>query len=171
MYFQESKDELPSTTKKRRSRRPAVANTGPRRQTRAVTRAANDAKVGKRQSSRRPKTLIKIENDLDSEDDSNHRPDDEEEEDNAIAGDDVFQEPRQPRQGGSRFLQVVLVYSFSSKLTRICRCSRNRPQQPFRSLVSKRHEQSSFEHALDDVVLTLSPAEPELLPGLRNEGE
>lgn len=103
---QDSKDELPSTTKKRRSRRPAapVASTGPRRQTRAVTRAANSAKVVKRRSARQSQRLIKAEDELDSEDDSGHRLDDEEEEDNVVAGDDVFQEHRQVRQGGSRSL-------------------------------------------------------------------
>ncbi|KAG6362825.1 hypothetical protein INS49_007919 [Diaporthe citri] len=105
----DSKDELPSTTKKRRSRRPAVANPGPRRQTRAVTRAANTAKVGKRRSARQANKLIKVEDELDSEDDSSHRLDDEEGEDNVAAGDDVFQEHRQIRQdapgpaSGNRF--------------------------------------------------------------------
>ncbi|KAK7714152.1 hypothetical protein SLS64_004250 [Diaporthe eres] len=94
----DSKDELPSTTKKRRSRRPAVTNTGPRRQTRAVTRAANTAKVSKRRSARQAKKLIKVEDELDSEDDSSHHIDDEEAEDNVVAGDDVFQEHRQIRQ-------------------------------------------------------------------------
>lgn len=108
MAPQDSKDELPSTIKKRRSRRPAVptASTGPRRQTRASTRAANNAKVVKRRSARQAKRLIKVEDELDSEDDPSHRLDDEEEEDNAVTGDDVFQDHRQIRQGRSRYLPL-----------------------------------------------------------------
>ncbi|KAL1848870.1 hypothetical protein Daus18300_013482 [Diaporthe australafricana] len=96
----ESHDELPSTTKKRRGRRSVVASTGPRRQTRAVTRAASNARVGKRRSTRQTKKLIKVEDELDSEDESSHRvdDDDDEEEDNTVAGGDVFQDRRQISQ-------------------------------------------------------------------------
>lgn len=117
MTSQDSKEELPSTTKKRRSRQPAVptASAGPRRQTRAVTRAANNAKVAKRRSARQAKRLIKVEDELDSEDDPSHRLDDEEEQDNAVAGDDVFQEHRQIRQGGFRPLCIPLRIFLSLK--------------------------------------------------------
>ncbi|POS81058.1 hypothetical protein DHEL01_v200525 [Diaporthe helianthi] len=98
----DSRDELPSTTKKRRSRRPAVANAGSRRQTRAVTRAANTAKVGNRRSARQAKHNIKLEGGgLDSEDDSGHRLDDDDEEEEAVdgaTGSDVFLDHRQVRQ-------------------------------------------------------------------------
>jgi hypothetical protein len=106
---QDSKDELPSTTKKRRSRRPAVASTGPRRQTRAVTRAADNAKAGKRRSTRQAQSDIKLEGEIDSEDDSGHRLDDEEEDDNGAAGGDVFQDHRQVRQGGSTHFQMASI--------------------------------------------------------------
>lgn len=112
MDSQDSKDELPSTTKKRRSRRTAVASTGPRRQTRAVTRAASNAKVGKRRSTRQAKNPIKLEGAVDSEDDSGHRLDDEEEDDNGAAGSDVFQDHRQVRQGGSLRFQIALIQLF-----------------------------------------------------------
>lgn len=96
---QDSKDEVPSTTKKRRRRLPILASAGPRRQTRAVTRAANNVKVGKRRSARQAKNNIKLEEGLESEDDSSHRLDDEEEVVDGATASDVFQDHRQVRQG------------------------------------------------------------------------
>jgi hypothetical protein len=114
---QDSKDELPSTTKKRRSRRSVVGSTGPRRQTRAVTRAASNSKVGRRRSARHAKKNIKAEEDLDSEDDSRHRFDDLEEGDNGVSGSDVFQDPPQVRQGGYKNFQMVLIKLSWTELT------------------------------------------------------
>lgn len=102
--FQDSKDNVPSTGHKRRARRAAVMSPGPRRQTRASTRAAS-GKVGKRGAFGTKKSALKVEEGADSDDGTNtslrapSRGVLDADADDISMVDDVFQERRHHGQG------------------------------------------------------------------------
>ncbi|KUI57593.1 hypothetical protein VP1G_04868 [Cytospora mali] len=102
----DDKDGIPSTGKKRRGRRAAVNSPGPRRQTRASTRAVT-GKVGKRGTVGSKMRALKVDNGPGSDDDTNnplraHGGDHfEGDADDASLEDDVFQERRKARLGAA----------------------------------------------------------------------
>lgn len=177
--FQDGKDNLPSTGNKRRGRRAVISSPGPRRQTRASTRAAS-SKVGKRGSVVPKQVSLKIEEGLDSDDATSNSlrapsrcvfdGDADAEADTISMEDDVFQERRQPGQG--LFLSPYLLFSCVTALL-TCNICRYRCTPYYKPSVrpSNRHAGPANQHASECDVLHLQQERFKLLRWFRNEGK